>query len=61
MLIEKSPNCTKFLLLTLVRKYPIKGEQIMTATEYMLKMYPNNSIGTPILTSSNGRKGAIKA
>ena len=59
--IEKSPNCTKFLLLNLVNKKPMNGEHMITATEYMLKIYPNNSVGTPFFCSSIGKNGAIKA
>jgi len=61
MLIAKRPNYTKFLLLNLVNKNPIKGEPKITATEYILNIYPNQLISIPYCFNSIGKNGAIKA
>lgn len=50
-----------FLLLTLVSRYPMIGEPKITASEYVLNMYPNKCKGMFFFASSIGRKGAIKA
>jgi hypothetical protein len=60
-LIATSPNWMKFLLLYYFRYFPIIGEHIITATEYILNIGPIYFWSIFAFSSSIGKNGAIRA
>jgi len=58
--IKHNPKIRIFFLPLLVMRRPTIGDPMITATEYIQKMYPIVDTEIPLVSNSKGRKGTTK-